>query len=229
MKPTLVLSACLLAGAATASAANLVFDENAFPNNPINGFGTFTFDDFGAAGAVTTTADAIVLDVVDTNASNGVFGGVGVDFVLEDPPASGTFVPQDFDASTHEWRLSVKLLPGNAATGLNATFIDDDGAGSADDHQFNFDLTGVPADGQFHLLTVPADSPGFTQGGFGFTPGDGIVNPGLRQIQIQSQFGSTGRLNVEIDFLQIAPVIPEPTSVFLLGAGATLLATRRRV
>lgn len=218
----------LLALASAASATTIVFDENTIPTNPVNGFGSFTFDDFSAAGAVTESAEGIVLDITDTTPGNGVFGGLGVDFVLESPPASGTFVPQDFDPTTHEWQLNVKVLSNNTATGMNSTFIDDDGAGTADEHQYNFDLTGVPNDGQFHLLTVALTSPGFTQGAFGFAPGDGQVNPGLRQIQIQSQFGSSGRLNVEVDFLRIVPIVPEPTSLALLALASLLPAARRR-
>lgn len=227
MRRTWALIACLFAAALPASAANIVFDENAIPTNPVNGFGSFSFDDFAVAGAVTDGPTSLIFDVIDSNGSNGVFGGVGVDFVIEDPPGSQTFVPQDFDPATHQFELSVKILGANAATGINAAFIDDDGAGSADDHQFNFDLTGVPNDGAFHLLTASLLTPGFTQGAFGFTPGDGQVNPGLRQMQIQSQFGSTGRLNVEVDFLRIVPIVPEPSSVVLLGLA--LCGLRRRV
>lgn len=226
MRRTWSYLACLLAAAVPASAATLVFDENAVPTNPVNGFGSFAFDDFGAVGAVTDGPTSLILDVIDSNGSNGVFGGVGVDFVVEDAPGSGTFVPQDFDPATHQFELNVKILDANEATGLNATMIDDDGAGTADDHQFNFDLSGVPADGQFHLLTASLLSPGFTQTAFGFTAGDGMVNPGLRQIQIQSQFGSTGRLNVEVDFLRIVQTVPEPSSAALLGLA--LCCVRRR-
>lgn len=227
MRRLLLTPLCLLVGATAASAATIVFDENSLPNNPVNGFGSFAFGDFGAAGAVTESAEGIVLDITDTSPGNGVFGGVGVDYVLEDPPASGTFVPQDFDPNTHVWEMRVKILPNNAATGINSTMVDDDGAGTADDHQFNFDLTGVPNDGQFHLLTADLTSPGFTQTAFGFTAGNGVVDPGLRQIQIQSQFGSTGRLNVEVDFLRIVPIIPEPTSMLLLSLAALAPAMRR--
>lgn len=227
MKSAIALFTGLVALVATAPAATLVFDENSVPNNdPVNGFGSFTFDDFAAPGAVTDGPTSLILDIQDSNGSNGVFGGVGVDYVLESPAGSMNFVPQDFDASTHEWQLRVKLLSNNEATGINAAFIDDDGAGTADDHQYSFDLTSVPDDGEFHVLTLPLDSPGFTQGAFGFTPGDGLANPGLRQIQVQGQFGSTGRLNVEVDYLQIVPSIPEPASAVLLCFA--LLAVRRR-
>lgn len=215
-----ILFTGLIAGALSAGilpAATFVFDENTLPTNPVNGFGAFTFDDFGAAGALTDGPDSIILDVVDSNASNGVFGGVGVDYVLETPHGSGDFAPQNFDASGHRWEMRLRILDNNEATSIRTTLIDVDGPGTADEHVYQFDLSGVPADGAFHLLTLPVDTPLFTQGAFGFSAGDGVVNPGFRQLQIQSEFGSTGRLNVEIDFVRI---VPEPNSAFLL-----LLAT----
>lgn len=229
-RATQLVCCFVVAGLASAAqAATITFDENSIPtNDPVNGFGAFTFEDFGGA-AVTESAIGIVLDVTDTNASNGVFGGLGVDFIVESPPTSGDFVPQDFDAATHQWELRIKLLPNNGATAIRSTFIDDDGSGSADEHVYEFDLTGVPNDGAFHLLTQPLSSPLFTQGAFGFTAGNNTVDPGLRQIQIQSQFGSTGRLNVEIDFLRIAPIIPEPTALAMLSVGALVLANPRRI
>lgn len=209
----------------SASAVIINFDEKSIPtNDPVNGFGSFTFDDFGG-GAVTETATSLVFDVIDSNGSNGVFGGIGVDFVIDD--GNSNFVPQDFDAAAHEWELSVKLLTDNEATALRAVFIDDDGAGSGDEHQYEFDLTIVPNDGGFHLLTIPVSTPLFSQGAFGFSSGNGQVDPGLRQVQIQTPFGSTGRLNVEVDFLRIVPIIPEPSSLALLSlSGLTFARTR---
>ncbi|MEO0530457.1 MAG: PEP-CTERM sorting domain-containing protein [Planctomycetota bacterium] len=230
MKRLLLALPCLLgmASASTASppnASTLTFDENAFPTNALNGFGGFTFEDFGSPGAVTVGPTSITLDITDDGGNVGVFGGAGVDFVVETSPGSGDFVPQDFDITGARWEMRVKLLPGNEATGINTTFIDDDGAGSGDEHQYNFDLTGVPNDGEFHILTALVSSPGFTQGAFGLTAGDTLVNPGLRQIQVQSQFGSTGRLNVEIDFVRI---VPEPASAALLLLAMGTVAGRRR-
>ena len=209
-----------------ALAISLRFDENDLPDNNENGFTAFTHNDFMTAGAVTDGPTSIILDIVDSDNSNGVFGGLGVDFVKDD--GSGNFLPQQFDANSHRWELNVKILPNNTATEIRASFIDDDAPGTADEHVYGFDLTSVPNDGEFHLLTTAIDPPLFTQGAFGFSPGDGVVNPDLRQIQIQSVFGSTGRLNVEIDFIQI---VPEPTSacLALLGGLATCLMSTRRV
>ncbi len=80
--------ACVVAVLASAIAqsghAQIVIaelSELTIPVNPQNGYGSFTFGDFSVAGAVTTTADSVILDIaVDNDGSNGLFGGVGVDF-----------------------------------------------------------------------------------------------------------------------------------------------------
>lgn len=200
-----------------ARSATLTFDENAVPTNPINTFGSFTFGGLGG-GAVTDGPTSLIIDADE-------FGGIGVDFVVDD--GNGNFVPQDFAAGNHQWEMRVKLLPGNVASTINTSFIDDDGAGAADEHQYNFDLTSIPDDGQFHSIFVPLISPGFTQTAFGFTTGDTLVNPGARQIQIQSVFGSTDRLHVEVDFVQIAP-IPEPASIGLACLGCLMAGAMSR-
>lgn len=219
MKAPLALIGLLAIACASAQAVTITFDETAYPTNAINGFGGFTFAGFD--GAVTSGPGSLTIDA-------SAFGGVGVDFVLESPAGSGTFVPQDFDPTTHQWELRVKLLPGNTATALNAVFIDADGPGNAEEFQYDVSLAGVPADGQFHVVTRDLTSFLFTQPAFGFAPGNGMVDPGLRQIQVQSVFASTDRLHVEIDFLRIAPVIPEPASAAIaLAAAVAGLATRR--
>ena len=53
-----------------------VFD----PVNPENTFGAFTHGDFSAAGAVTDGPTSLILDIQDSDGSNGVFGGIGVDY-----------------------------------------------------------------------------------------------------------------------------------------------------
>ncbi len=189
------------------------FSELVVPTNPENGFGSFTFDDFSSAGAVTVGATSLILDIEDDNGSNGVFGGIGVDYNL-----------RNFDPTLATWEMRVKKLENNAATGINTTYRDEDVLGtSADEYQFSFDLSSIPDDGQFHIITTSAGSPGFSQPAFGFAPGDGLNNPGLTQIQIQSQFGSTGRLNVEVDYVRITTPIPEPSSVALVALGGVVL------
>jgi hypothetical protein len=193
------------------------FDENTYPANPENTFGAFLHGDFTTAGAFTDGASSLILDIQDTVAGNGVFGGVGVDY---GPFVSGALVPHDFNPATAQWVVRVKILPKNTATALRTTYIDVDNflQTSGDEHVFEFDLTGVPADGNFHDLVKPASMPLFTQGAFGLVAGNTINDPGLKQMQIQSVFGSTGRLNVEIDFVAIR-LIPEPTTLSVLGLG----------
>jgi hypothetical protein len=214
-----------LIGRAATAQLPVVFDENTYPTNPQNGFGAFTFDDFSASGAFTDGPTSLILDVVDSNASNGIFGGVGVDYGT--PPSTNQV---NFDPAAAVWKLAVKILPNNAATAIRTTYIDHDGGFpvAAEEYIYEFDLTSVPIDGQFHVLTKPVTSPLFNQSAFGFDAADdGINNPGLRQVQIQSVFGSTGRLNVEVDYVRI--VIPEPASLVLLGlAVPAVLAIRRR-
>jgi hypothetical protein len=129
--------------------------------------------------------------------------------------------------------LNIKILPNNAATAIRSTYIDQDPGFPvpAEEYVYEFDLTAVPVDGLFHLLTKPViGGELFHQNAFNFDAADdGINNPGLRQMQIQSVFGSTGRLNVEIDFLRIV-AIPEPATVLTLALAAPALAVavRRR-
>ena len=74
--------------------------------------------------------------------------------------------------------MNVKVLPNNAAKAIRATYIDQDTGFPvpADEYVYEFDLTGVPADGQFHLLTKPVASPLFNQNAFNFDAADDGVN-----------------------------------------------------
>ena len=218
----------LMIGRVAVAQLPVVFDENTYPTNPENTFGAFTFNDFSGAGAFTDGPTSLTLDVQDFDSSNGVFGGVGVDYGT--PPATNQ---RNFDPAVARWEVSLKILPNNAATALRTTYIDHDGGFpvAAEEYVYEFDLTSVPNDGQFHVLTKPVlGGELFHQNAFNFDANDdGINNPGLRQMQIQSVFGSTGRLNVEVDFARIVQV-PEPASLVMLGlaAPAALFAARRR-
>ncbi len=218
------VAAVLVAVAVLARAASaqlpVVFDENTYPVNPENTFGAFTHGDFSAAGAVTDGPTSLILDIQDSDGSNGVFGGIGVDY---GPFVGGALVPHAFDPAEAQWVIRLKVLPNNTATALRTSYIDlDNFLGTVgDEHVFEFDLTGVPMDGNFHDLIIPASMPLFTQGAFGLIAGNTINDPGLKQVQIQSVFGSTGRLNVEIDF---AAIVPEPATFALVGLGALAMA-----
>jgi hypothetical protein len=207
----------------------VVFDENTYPTNPENTFGAFTFDDFSGPGAFTDGPTSLTLNVTDSTGTNGIFGGVGVDYGT--PPGTNN---HNFDAATARLEMGIKILPNNAATAIRTTYIDQDPGFPvpAEEYVYEFDLTTIPVDGLFHVLTKPVlGGELFHQTAFNFDAADdGINNPGLRQMQIQSVFGSTGRLNVEIDFVRIV-AIPEPASVLMLALAAPALAVavgRRR-
>jgi hypothetical protein len=221
-----VAVAVALVGRLASAQLPVVFDETHVPTNPENTFGSFTFDDFSGPGAFTDGANSLILDVTDFNGSNGIFGGAGVDYGT--PPGTNN---RNFDAATAMWEVSVKILPNNAATAFRTTYIDQDPGFPvpAEEYVYEWDLTTVPNDGLFHVLTKPVlGGAAFSQSAFGFDAADdGINNPGLRQVQIQSVFGSTGRLNIEVDY---ARIVPEPASVTLLGLAniGLMLAVRRR-
>lgn len=229
MKSFLSLATVLLL--ATGAQAQLVvaeLSEQTLPTNPANGFGGFTFGDFSAAGAVSYTADSVILDIAtDDDGENGLFGGVGVDFG-EPTTVAGIdlLLPIDFDPEVSQFELRVKKLQGNAASIVNMVMrdVDDLITNAREEWQYNFDLASIPDDGEFHVITVPATVTGFRRTDSG-TP-DEIINPGLGQLQFQSAFGGTDRLYIEIDYGRITTV-PEPTAVALLALGG-LAAIRRR-
>jgi hypothetical protein len=233
MKQTLLcLAAFATAVAAMGNVANgqltIVFDENTYPTNPENSFGAFTFNDFSVLGAFTDGPSSVILDVVDSNGVDGVYGGVGVDYGT--PPGTNN---HDFDVSSAQWEVRLKILPNNRASAFRTSYIDHDPQSpmpAAEEYVYEFGLTNVPNDSAFHILTKTVSTELFHQNVVGFdVADDGINNPGLRRIQIQSVIGSAERLNIEIDYVRIV-AIPEPTSLTLLALNgpAILLSNCRR-
>ena len=161
----------------------------------------------------------------DTDGSNGIFGGVGRDIV-------GTPSILDFDAATNRARLVFRTLPGNQATAFNLVLTDRDSDTTGDQFQFPVQIAGAtPLGNGFSeiLVDIREGNSSFTQAAApNFpNPGDRIANYGLAQFQIQSQFGGTAPLDIEVRRVEIVP-IPEPGTLGLLGAGTLLLGRRRR-
>lgn len=191
---------CSLLGAFAPSALAdytvTAFDESYYPTNPENGFGAFRWGDLNYAGAVTDSATSLTLDVTDLDGQDGVFGGVGVGYPFH-----------DFDPNLAQWEVRFRILPNNAATSFRTTYLDDDGPGTTwprrgTDYYYDFNIAGL-AQNQWHVLTNPFNNSFYNATSFEHDAGDGIQNPGLRQIQLQAVYNSTGRLNVEFDYIRV--------------------------
>lgn len=206
----------LYAASGIASATTiLTFDENVIPTNPENGFGSFTFAGFDGA-AVTDGLASLTIDAT-------AFGGVGVDY------------PQrNFNPSQATGVLRLRVLEGNAATSLNAVLVESDieeiGGNTGEQYGLIFSLSNLtPADG-FVTLSTPLSSAISFGGAFGRDPGNGTLDPGLYQVQLQSPFGATDRLHVEVDYFQINSneEVPEPAAWVLATFGGLIAVLRRR-
>lgn len=174
----------------------------------------FTFSGF-AGGAVTESATSLTIDASS-------FGGLGRDLAQV-----------DFDASQYQLRIVYRILDGNEAANFRIILRDNDGDDSApgqgtEDHQIFIDTSfATPLnDGSgFSEQFSPLNSV-FTDTSFGFTNGgDGTLNPGLNQWQLQSSFNSTDRLYIEVQSVEL---IPEPASAALMTAGLLTIGLRRR-
>ncbi|MEM8944365.1 MAG: hypothetical protein AAGD11_04205 [Planctomycetota bacterium] len=246
----LFAAALLAMVVSTAKAQTIVasLDTTNLPTNATNGFGGFTFGDFPnfVPAIISSPTDPfLTLDI--PMFTNG-FGGMGVDFVTSveapDPNDPNETIEvnqltQNFDPSLATWEFRLRIGDNNSATSIRTTMVDvdgpeqDSGLGEGgvlfmqgDEHVYEFDLTGVPVDGNFHTLTAAVDSPLFSQGAFGVSAGNGIVDPGLKQIQIQAG-DTTNYLDVEIEFARIV-LVPEPTAMALVLLGIAPLGVLRR-
>jgi hypothetical protein len=199
------------------ASAQIVLFDGSIPNGD-QGF--FSFGDF----VVTDTADGVIIDnsAGDTSDGQGLFGGFG----------NNSFDPIDFDPSLSDLTIEFRFLEGDATGFFNVVLSDIDDADSAQDNQFTFDFgSAAPVgDGSGFLtqsidLSVPAS---FRPTSFGFSDtGDDIFNPGLREVQIQSAFGSSDPMVLEVRSIVITSV-PEPGSAALISLAIPALALRRR-
>jgi hypothetical protein len=182
----------------------------------------FTYDDFN--GQTTDTGTSLIVDLATEVApGNGLFGGLGRDI-----PGGQV----DFDANTHQLRLEYRLLADNMASNFRVVLSDIDDADSAEDFQYFVDPSfASPLGDGFseQFLMIDAASSVFRQTSFGFVDaGDSVLNFGLRQWQVQSEFGSANRLAMELRLIEIVP-IPEPGTGTLFGSALlALLFCRRR-
>jgi len=248
---------CLLFAALSPTANALIgvvasLDTTHLPVNPDNGFAGFNYGqvpNFVPAIISSPVDPTLTLNIpgVDPNGPGPHFGGLGVDFVTQDfgldPNGDLVEVNQhtlNFDANLATWELRIRVNSGNTATAIRTTMDDVDGAAQntgigsggslfveGDEHVWLWDISGL-TEGVFHDLTLPVDSPTWSQTAFGKNPGDLISNPGLKVLQIQLHDTSQD-LNVDIEYARIS-VVPEPTSaaLMLLGLTAPTALLRRR-
>ncbi len=200
-----VLGAGVLACTASlSSAANLaVFDVDLFDASG------YTYTDFSPAGVVDTSSGYISIDLqTDSDGNNGLFGGLGADV---------TAWPVDFDPSNAQLEVTLRVDATNVASEFRVVLTDLDGTLNAEDYQFNFNIASVTP-GSFVTLTQNLTSPGpvYSQTTFGYGPGDGIQNYGLKTVQVQSVFAGTDPLVIDIDTIKI--VDPDDPTIARLDA-----------
>mgnify|MGYP001796744559 CR=1 FL=1 len=186
--------------------------------------GGFTFGDF----TLSETADTFIIDNnVDGDSANGLFGGVGRD-------TFGTFPAIDAEAST----LSVTFRPTVAGVNEFRVIVQD----ANFQFQYGLDLVNVTplADG-FVAATVflgandPLDENDDAIFFISDSSGNGVANTTvpdfstITQWQIQSLFGGSDPLNIEVSRIAINDsLVPEPGSLTLLSGGVLVLVARRR-
>ena len=140
------------------------------------------------------------LDVTeDLDLADGLFGGVGSD------------ISADFDAESTQLEILLRVNAANVASNFRVVLADNDGEGVGEEYQFYIDLASLPI-GEFVTVTQPLTNPGpvYRQAGFQLADGDMIQNYGLRQVQIQSEYGSTARLNIDVQYVKVVdPEAPE--------------------
>lgn len=168
----------------------------------------FKYMDFSPSGVVTDSDGSLVIAAEkDSDGSNGIFGILGRNV----PDA-----PVKVDASTHQLRVEYKFLEGNEADMFKVVLTDQDDGGGGE--QYKFDITpddmeaNETSDGfSERLISITEDDADHRTGGkdAGFSKdGDGEANYDLTQWQVQSVWGSSGALMVEIRSIQIVEIEP---------------------
>ena len=149
----------------------------------------FTFDSF--ADGLSETGSSFVIDV-------SAFGGCGTD------------VTEVQVGTTSNLRIVYRVLPDNNAPNFDIALRDNDGDDSGpglgtEEYVYRLDTSaGTSLGNGLEEQIIPLNSFLFRQAAFGFNnDGDGILNLGLDQWKIQSIFGATDRLNIEIERIEV--------------------------
>ncbi len=181
----------------------------------------FTFGAFGDTGAVDVSSGDIAIDVSD-------FGG------LEVAVAQVNF--SNFDATLE---IEIELGANNVATSCVINMTDYDGLGSdslniAEVYQYQVDLSGLSSS-EFQTVTISPDNSFFNLDEFESSADedDGVINYGLIELGLQSQFGSTDRLDVIVRRVSVItsdpPIGGGPAESYIVSKNGRLQVAGNRV
>jgi hypothetical protein len=182
--------ASLMLALVTAKTQGAVFATYDATQHNANGF---AFGDFNDFFAVDTSGGTMAIDInQDLDSADGLFGGMGSD------------IAADFDPNTTQLEIALTVDPLNVASNFRIVLVDNDGENTGEEYQFYFDLTGLTP-GVPSVLTQSLINPGpvYRQAAYNQADGDQIQNYGLRQIQIQSEYGGTNRLKINVDSVKL--------------------------
>lgn len=180
----------------------------------------FAFGDFNDFFALDTTGDEgnfIRLNAatdLDPENSNGIFGGMGSD------------VTADFEVNSSQIEVTLRVNAENLAGSFNVVLTDYDTETTGDEFQYSFDISGVTP-GEFVTLVQPLSIPGpvYNQAAHNKDIGDEIPNYDLRQIQLQSAYGGTDALVIDLESIKISdtdnPVLFDLTPETYATIGST--------
>ena len=136
--------------------------------------------------------------------------------------------------------ITARLLPNSLNSTFRVLLLEEDGAGTGEAWGYDAD-TSLLNETTFVTLDLGEISTSFDIGpnvAFGRAPGDNVfnidagTNTGLYEYQIQTTFSgdAANAIFIQVQEVFIAPVIPEPTSLGLIGlAGVAAASLRRRV
>jgi GH35 family endo-1,4-beta-xylanase len=162
-------------------------------------FGTaFRWGDFSTSGAVTAGPDSLTVNATDQVGDPGLTGGIGYNTSV-----------LNFDASLSQWDVRFRVLPSNTASGFRLSYIDEDGGSSGTEYLYDIGIGSYPVN-QWQTISQALASPSGSQTASGHTPGDGIQNPGLSQVQLQAVYGNLGQLNIEVDYINLMSLDEPP-------------------